>query len=196
MTDKQISLTVSSCLKCPHLRCPTTSVRWWCKLEGGPDGMHGAPPDHIPAGCPLPDVHNAPNMERQPIRLYYADLAAAGEDMLRRDCPFCANGSLPLRRDDNGHLVTEDRCTGCGQQVVYLDIGSMWCTPADIEQMVDDYSEAVKKADVVHILRYGQTLCLMPGVPRDWPEGHMWSQDIGDVTCEKCTAAYYEESRA
>lgn len=43
----------------------------------------------------------------------------------------------------------------------------------------------------VHILRHGRTLCGMPGVPADWPEGHKWVglNDEGladDATCRKC----------
>ncbi len=44
---------------------------------------------------------------------------------------------------------------------------------------------------VVHILQYGRSLCGLPGVPRDWPEGHQWVsiQDecvADDATCRKC----------
>lgn len=41
---------------------------------------------------------------------------------------------------------------------------------------------------IVHYLKYGVTACLLPGVPKDWPENHKW---VGDehkdkVTCPAC----------
>ena len=42
---------------------------------------------------------------------------------------------------------------------------------------------------IVHLLQYGQTLCLMPGVPKDWPEDHRWvgvDEGIEHVNCEEC----------
>ena len=31
-----------------------------------------------------------------------------------------------------------------------------------------------------------QTKCAMPGLPGSWPEGHRWSEDLQEVTCEWC----------
>jgi ribosomal protein L37E len=40
----------------------------------------------------------------------------------------------------------------------------------------------------IHFLKYGVTACLMPGVPKDWPENHKWvSEDDKDkVNCRAC----------
>lgn len=43
----------------------------------------------------------------------------------------------------------------------------------------------------VHILKHGQSHCRMPGVPGEWPAGHIWlgfqDQDIrAAVTCPEC----------
>lgn len=38
----------------------------------------------------------------------------------------------------------------------------------------------------VHWLREGRTRCGLPGFPKDWPEGHKWSEEESDVTCEAC----------
>lgn len=44
--------------------------------------------------------------------------------------------------------------------------------------------------EIVHILRYGSALCGLEGLPRDWPDGHLWTEE-GDpeVNCEGCLAA-------
>lgn len=43
----------------------------------------------------------------------------------------------------------------------------------------------------VHILKHGQSHCKMPGVPGEWPEGHIWisfqDPDIrAAATCPEC----------
>lgn len=43
----------------------------------------------------------------------------------------------------------------------------------------------------VHILQHGQSHCRMPGVPGEWPEGHIWlSFEDADLraaaTCAEC----------
>lgn len=44
----------------------------------------------------------------------------------------------------------------------------------------------------VHILSCGAALCGLPGVPRDWPEGHQWVPFLdhqtrtGTATCDAC----------
>jgi hypothetical protein len=42
---------------------------------------------------------------------------------------------------------------------------------------------------IVHHLQAGLTPCGMTGVPKDWPEGHLWSQYWGEVSCPACLAA-------
>jgi hypothetical protein len=39
---------------------------------------------------------------------------------------------------------------------------------------------------VVHFMGYGMTACQMAGVPKEWPQGHRWSSDWEDVTCQSC----------
>lgn len=38
----------------------------------------------------------------------------------------------------------------------------------------------------VHFMGYGMTACQMEGVPKEWSQGHRWSADWEDVTCEHC----------
>lgn len=44
---------------------------------------------------------------------------------------------------------------------------------------------------IVHLLRYGQTLCQMAGTPNEWPENHWFVNDghLKNVTCSDCFAA-------
>lgn len=47
------------------------------------------------------------------------------------------------------------------------------------------------EGQTVHILKHGVSHCKMPGVPAQWPEGHVWiSFEDADVraaaTCEEC----------
>lgn len=44
----------------------------------------------------------------------------------------------------------------------------------------------MREVKTVHYLRAGQSLCGMPGVPRDWPAGEFWSNEEDDVTCGEC----------
>lgn len=62
------------------------------------------------------------NVDRPVIRIRYADLEVIRDDMMRRECPFCESGTLPLQRDEDGCLLASDRCVGCGQAVQYTDI--------------------------------------------------------------------------
>jgi hypothetical protein len=39
---------------------------------------------------------------------------------------------------------------------------------------------------IVHHLHHGRTPCEMRGVPAEWPDGHLWSVNWEDVTCELC----------
>jgi hypothetical protein len=40
----------------------------------------------------------------------------------------------------------------------------------------------------VHLLKFGVTACLLPGVPKDWPPNHKWvgDDDVKNVTCPSC----------
>ena len=40
----------------------------------------------------------------------------------------------------------------------------------------------------VHILHEGRSLCGLPGVPKDWPDGHTWvgRAERGKATCDAC----------
>jgi hypothetical protein len=40
----------------------------------------------------------------------------------------------------------------------------------------------------IHLLKYGVTACLLPGVPSDWPDNHSWVGDdqINLVNCPSC----------
>lgn len=38
----------------------------------------------------------------------------------------------------------------------------------------------------IHFMQYGMTACMREGPPSRWPEGHRWSSDWNDVTCEDC----------
>ena len=42
----------------------------------------------------------------------------------------------------------------------------------------------------VHILFHGRSLCNMPGVPREWPDGHKWvstiQEEVGEANCGAC----------
>lgn len=39
---------------------------------------------------------------------------------------------------------------------------------------------------IVHYMQYGFTACLQNGPPSDWPEGHKWSSNWDDATCQAC----------
>jgi ribosomal protein L37E len=43
-------------------------------------------------------------------------------------------------------------------------------------------------SDVIHLLKFGVTACLLPGTPKDWPENHKWvgEEDKNLVTCPTC----------
>lgn len=69
------------------------------------------------------------NLKRPVIRLYYADLEKGTSDGLKRECPFCEEGMLLLRRGDDDHLLATDQCIGCGQSVQYMDIDELRSLP-------------------------------------------------------------------
>ena len=40
----------------------------------------------------------------------------------KSDCPSCTIGILCMQRGENGILLNTDRCAGCGQSFVYIDV--------------------------------------------------------------------------
>jgi hypothetical protein len=38
----------------------------------------------------------------------------------------------------------------------------------------------------VHLVQFGLVACEMQMPPAKWPEGHKWSSDLKDVTCDQC----------
>ena len=62
-------------------------------------------------------------MNKKPVHLNWASLKVLFEGEYRRQCPFCKEGVLPMQRSsDTYELLDWDRCTGCGQVVIYDDI--------------------------------------------------------------------------
>lgn len=47
-----------------------------------------------------------------------------------------------------------------------------------------------REARTVHVLHAGQALCGQPGLPHEWPPGHMWVslQESKMATCRHCRA--------
>lgn len=43
-------------------------------------------------------------------------------------------------------------------------------------------------SDVIHLLKFGVTACLLPGTPKDWPSNHKWvgEDEKEKVTCGCC----------
>jgi ribosomal protein L37E len=41
---------------------------------------------------------------------------------------------------------------------------------------------------IIHLLKFGVTACLLPGVPKDWPDNHKWVSDDQKelVNCPAC----------
>lgn len=67
------------------------------------------------------------NGRRPPIRVSFYRLCPIGPDpeelSHKSACPACPGGMLLMARDSrSGALLAEDRCTSCGQAVVYEDI--------------------------------------------------------------------------
>jgi len=38
----------------------------------------------------------------------------------------------------------------------------------------------------IHLVQFGLVACEMEMPPAKWPEGHRWSSDLKDVTCDLC----------
>lgn len=51
---------------------------------------------------------------------------------------------------------------------------------------------------MIHILKYGFSLCGMPGFPGDWPEGHKWvsffDSSILFATYPRCLESHREQA--
>lgn len=74
------------------------------------------------------------NIHAQPIRIYHANLQRVNEGSYLSECPFCPNGVLVVTRHNVTYMLSRrDRCTGCGQAVVYQDdkIGDAEFEPSD-----------------------------------------------------------------
>ena len=52
-------------------------------------------------------------------------------------------------------------------------------------RVLTDEEAAVHK-EIIHHLSAGRAPCGVIGVPREWPQGHLWSADWTKVTCPKC----------
>ena len=66
------------------------------------------------------------NLHKPVIEVYHANLLPIELGSFKRECPFCENGALLVRRDQKTLILeAEDWCVGCGQPVRYLDIKKM-----------------------------------------------------------------------
>ena len=64
------------------------------------------------------------NMKADPVKACHAQLEPfrGTESPYRKLCPTCREGALLVRRDQGSMMLTNvDRCTHCGQVVVYSD---------------------------------------------------------------------------
>jgi len=64
------------------------------------------------------------NMNAKPIRVSHADLQRYGEteSEFKKLCPACLKGCVMVYRDQKSMmLMNVDRCTWCGQTLIYSD---------------------------------------------------------------------------
>jgi uncharacterized protein (DUF983 family) len=64
------------------------------------------------------------NMRADPLRVKHADLERYRdtESPYRKLCPACRKGAMMVHRDPGSMVLSSvDRCTWCGQTVVYSD---------------------------------------------------------------------------
>ena len=47
-------------------------------------------------------------------------------------------------------------------------------------------SKPDKTISIVHFFGSGMSACMRKGPPIKWPDGHVWSSDWKDVTCDDC----------
>jgi hypothetical protein len=120
--------------------------------------------------------------------------------------------ALPAPADGKGNLrvYAKQDVGGATMEVVfdYCDLPTSVVTEilkfaqeAKARGVVEDdvFKEMNEQADgdreritrTVHILRGGVSFCLMPGVPKDWPKGHVWVsyEERALATCGKCRLA-------
>ena len=65
----------------------------------------------------------AQNADRPTRYIFWSDLKMPHEASSWRECPFCHDGALSLRRDFvGGFLLPFDTCMGCEQDVWYVDV--------------------------------------------------------------------------
>ena len=81
---------------------------------------------------------------------------------MRRDCPFCTDGVLPVQRDQRTMRVrSTDRCMGCGQQVVYTDCGLLagmaQMSVNDLVEWMTDPDPGMRSAAVAELAQRGST---------------------------------------
>ncbi len=66
---------------------------------------------------------NFTNLRAKALRLYHADLKRSSPNSpYKSECPVCPNGVLAIcRSPGTWRLSRVDRCSGCGQLIIYLD---------------------------------------------------------------------------
>ena len=64
------------------------------------------------------------NLHNSPIAVFHQQLQPLRQDGdgFARECPFCPGGILAGRRGGNAHILKQDRCNLCGQEVCYRDV--------------------------------------------------------------------------
>ncbi len=64
-----------------------------------------------------------------------------------------------------------------------LPLCSAWCAWEMGKKTVELLTPPLGK---VHRLHQGRTPCGMPGLPKDWPPGNVWTTRWFEVTCPEC----------
>jgi hypothetical protein len=63
------------------------------------------------------------NARRQRLRVVHGNLRRYGDSAFKSYCPACEDGILLMERDPGtGELLSMDRCLGCAQGFVYVDV--------------------------------------------------------------------------
>jgi len=67
-------------------------------------------------------IESGGNAKKLPLLVSHADLERVSESLYRSRCPACSKGVLFVHRSQATlELINVDRCTYCGQLVVYTD---------------------------------------------------------------------------